>query len=262
MLMVLGVLILVLTFSDFLQTTLGANRSGRITRVVTGLLYAVAKGLCRITGPWMHRYVGPMVLSSLAAFWVAAHWLGWVLVFSSEPSSLVYVDSGEPVGLWQRVAFIGASISTLGASLAEPGGAWWDIASTLAAVNGMVVLTLSVAFVLSITNTVTAGRAFAAKVAAGDADNRYETLRDDLANLSAQLSSFPIALFFTTPRPQWRLVRAVGNFSEAALTEPRFSELAPIIGALPDVEEADDAQALRQNVRAWVERYSLERDGL
>ena len=69
---------------------------------------------------------------------------------------LVSPDTGEPAGLVEKVAFVGASLSTLGASVVEPTNGWWDVLSMIAAVNRTIVLTLAVSFVLNILQITTA----------------------------------------------------------------------------------------------------------
>lgn len=87
----------------------------------------------------------------MATVWIALHWLAWTLIFLSDPGSVVVYRTGEPAGALQTAAYVGAMLSTLGASRAESGSALWDAVSALVAVNGMVVLTLAVTFIVNIT---------------------------------------------------------------------------------------------------------------
>lgn len=254
-----GGAVLVLTFADFLQTTLGASRAGRMTRIMTAALRAVAKALCRVTGRWV-RYTGPLILALLATVRVFAHRTAWVLMFRSDPHSLVLPDGGGAAGVAHTVAFVGASISTLGMAIAEPGDAAWDMAAALGAVNGMVVLTLSVAYVFNLIRTVTSGHELAVLVQWGDGESRDHEMRVRLAGLATQLNSFPLALYFSTPQPERPFVAAVKRFVDETPTEDRRDELVPILAMLPRFEAEDDVPAIRPEIDAWSAADSLAPD--
>ena len=256
---VIGALVLFFVFADFLQTTLGAQKAGRISRVVAAGLWLTAKGVRVATGRWVHRYSGPYILALVAAFWIAVHWAAWVLIHRSDPASVVMMDSGEPASLVQTIAYVGASISTLGASLAEPSGAWWDLAASLAAVNGMVVLTLSVTFVLNITQTVTEGRTFAVLVNSFEPGDtaRTDAYIKQLADIASKFNAFPMALYFSTPIAARRVVPAIAEFVDRALSEETLPKLRPVLAMLPGLEVEGDANGVRAAVEEWTERYTL-----
>lgn len=260
LLLPLGILVLAVIFADFVQTTLGAQQAGRVSRVVTGLLWRGARGLRFAAGPAVHRYVGPAILALMALTWIVVHWAGWTLVHLAVDGA-VRTDTGE-AGLVETLAYVGASLSTLGASLARPGGPWWDVASAMAAINGMVVLTLSVTFVLNVTQAVVKGREFAVLVHAHHHEEFFEKLQPKFSEVASQLNAFPVALYFSLPQPERRTVPAIRDFLARTLTcEERLEEMRPTIATLPGMCAEGDLREVRAEVARWSARHMLDRPG-
>lgn len=256
---VAGLVLLAAVFGDFLQTTLGAQRAGPLTRAVSGAAWAAARGCCGFAGRWAHRYTGPATLSLVAANWIGLHWLAWTLIFRSDPAAIVMSRTGEPAGVLETAAYVGAMLSTLGAARAEASTALWDVASALAAVNGMVVLTLSVTFVVNITRTVTEGRAFAVlvdSVEPRDADH-FALLRTQLAGLLSQFAAFPLAHSFSTPARERRVVPAILAFVDRVLDAETLPSLRPVLALLPGVDATGDLASVKAAVARWAEQHTL-----
>lgn len=259
LLLALGILVLLVVFSDFVQTTLGAQQSGRLTRGTTGVVWRMARALRQVAGPRVHRYVGPAILASMALTWITAHWAAWTLVHLSVDGA-VLVGDGADAGIVQTAAYVGASLSTLGATLARPGGPWWDVASGVTAVNGMIVLTLSVTFVLNVTQAVTKGREFAVLVHAHEADDYFEKLRPKFSEVASQLNAFPVALYFSLPQPERRTVPAIRDFLAHTLTScERLEEMRPTIATLPGMRADGGLSEVRAEVARWSAHYMLDR---
>jgi hypothetical protein len=126
----------------------------------------------------------------------------------------------------------------------------------------MVVLTLSVTFVLNITQAVSKGREFAVLVHALGAEGDYETLRPKLAEVASQFNAFPVALYFSLPQADRRTVPAIRRFIDETLTDPtRLEAMRPIIGTLPGVCADGDVAAVRAEIARWTDRYTLHAPG-
>lgn len=115
----------------------------------------------------------------------------------------------------------------------------------LVGVNGMIVLTLSVSFVLNTTQTVAAGRAFLAHAAAVEAlDGEPNGDLKPLADLVSQLNSVPHALYYSAPDPALRLPQGLERF--AAWWAKREGN---ITGAARDPERPAEFPAFRSGGR-------------
>ncbi|TDL74882.1 hypothetical protein E2L08_15840 [Palleronia sediminis] len=209
-LFILGAGVVAAVFYDFLRTTIALNGLGPFSYILTKTFWALAKRVVpfveRRFGMGLRGAVGPSILVVIAFFWIVFHLIGYTLMFSAGPS-LVDSETDEPATLIQTVAYAGSAISTLGASTVAVTNGWWDNLSMIAAVNGMIVLTLSVSFILSVLQTTVTARVFATRYNAlmSRAENRDKpktlertaSLGDDLCEIAVNLAASPLPAFFS-----------------------------------------------------------------
>lgn len=248
-----GVLVLAVTLFDFLKTTIGMAGIGPISgRIAGGLWWSARKvlpGLHRRFGMSFEDVVGPGILCGIAGGWIVLSWAGYALMFA--PDAAVTMPHGDDVSVAETVAFAGASISTVGARLSQAGDGRWDILSAVAAVNGMVMLTLSVSFIMTVWQTTRQARSLAMRVAAleGVADrlsdealaDELESLGTDFGGLVVAIRATPVVGFFATERNEMslslavlslcRLVRRVGDRPKS----PKMQVLRMALDALATV---------------------------
>lgn len=161
--LVVGIVLLVGTLVDILWTTLwpdgGAGPlSGRLS---TGIWRAT-----RRIGRFWNRAKslgGPVVLAATLLMWITLLWAGWVFLFASDEESLM-PSTGLEVTWSGRIYFVAYSMFTMGNGDFKPAIGWWQIATSLTTATGMVIVTLSVTYVLSVVSAVAQKRSFAASV--------------------------------------------------------------------------------------------------
>ena len=107
---------------------------------------------------------GPIVLVVSVFVWAMIPWIGWVLLFSSDPRSLLHSHRGTPADLVDRIYYTGYTMFTLGNGDFEPNGKIWEVATALAGLSGLFMLTLSVTYLIAIIEAVVAKRSFASQV--------------------------------------------------------------------------------------------------
>lgn len=237
----IGVLLTAYVCTDFLFTTIGATPRRFLTRRIASLVFLLFRYLP--DGSFRHLAVGPVVMSAVASWWVVGIGFGWGLIFAGLPSAVVISESGAPAGLAGALSHSGHLLSTLGSGITEATGLPYALLGVACAVNGMVVLTLSVSFVLSTTQTVTQGRGLLLlRQTIGPEDAEWRsTVLPALATLVAQLSTAPLALFYSHPDPRLRLPRQlVERFGEEPAARKILAELHGPLGM-------DD----------WAARYQL-----
>lgn len=156
MLLIGGALVVAAIMVDFLLTTVSIRRAGPATKTL-GRALAALLGVFP-DGGLISRYQGPVILSTVAAFWIAGLWAGWWMVFLSGTDHMTGPND-SPVGVADTVGFAGSAISTMGLGVITPQAPRWHIAAVLASISGMVVLTLSMTFVLNVTQIATQSRA-------------------------------------------------------------------------------------------------------
>jgi hypothetical protein len=246
LLLLSGAVLTVYVCADFLFTTIGGTPSRfmsfRIARAVFAVFRLLPDGALR------HVAVGPLVMSAVALWWVAGIGIGWGLIFAGFDGAVVMSKSGADAGVLGAVSHAGHLLSTVGGGKTEASALGFALLGVLCAVNGMVVLTLSVSFVLSTTQTVSNGRALLVLrrvIGPGDADWRGAVL-PQLSTLIAQLNTAPFALFYSHPDPDLRLPRGLVEVfagDDAARS---------LMGRLPHGPEATV-----EGLRRWSRSYRL-----
>ena len=164
-LLVVGLLLVVFIVVDALWTTLWVDgHAGPFTRRYTSMARLI---FWRVTSRRNHRLMsvsGPVVLVSTVFTWGLCLWLGWVLTFSADPGSLIRVSTRAPATLVDRIYFTGYAIATLGNGDIAPNRGIWELATSVASLSGLFVLTLTVTYVLTVLDAVVEKRSFASHV--------------------------------------------------------------------------------------------------
>tara|TARA_R110001599_G_scaffold125321_2_gene298169 strand:- start:59 stop:637 length:579 start_codon:yes stop_codon:yes gene_type:complete len=185
--------------------------------------------------------------------------LSWTLILSGQAGSVVSQSSGAPAGLVEKAIYAGHLLSTLGGGTYESSGALWGVVATLMGVSGMVVLTLSVSFVYSTTQAVSAGRAILAlaDVHAPGTAQFSQILLPQFATLVAQIKAIPYALYFSTVREERRLPQKLAQLRE----HPEMSvqdrrNLDILLRELPGLEHVPQDQ-FDETFEEWAKGYTL-----
>lgn len=259
-LLVSGIAVLVVVSADFLFSTVGS--SGRFTmsdRIGRGV-FAVLRALSRLGGNRVLTQIsGVAVLSAVAGFWILGALLGWSLIYRADPSSVTMGPPGiEPEAI-DYPAHVGHLLSTLGGATTQPGGPLWNWIGVFVGLNGMVMLTLAVSFLLSVRQTVQQGRTLATLVQTGppDVDHHVERVAEVISGLHAA----PHALWYGHVRADRRLpdaLLALARQGERAggATAARMRDL---MADLPHWGAVDGERFL-DRMEAWAAMHRLHRD--
>jgi len=203
---VIGLLVLLLAYYDFLATTLVTSSSGIITLIIIRSNQLVSL--------WIHRHllriramlvvVGPLTVFSILSMWLFFFWLAWLLVFYSTLYGIVSSSTGAPAGVAARIYYTGYVISTLGIGDFVPTNAFFRIVTSIAAIFSFIQLCIVATWVLNISQGVTASRALALQIASGG-NNPAELLLNSwngktFGSLSSFLSSISQSIAEMTDR--------------------------------------------------------------
>lgn len=162
LLLVSGVLVLLLTLVDVVWTTLGTHGGGPVSKHFTSMLWKLA----RAVRP-RHRllsFAGSAILVSLIVFWVGCVWLGWVLVYSSDPQSLADAHTRQRADLAGRIYFVAYSMSSMGNGDFQPQGSGWRLVTSVCTLSGIGSVTLAITFLLEVLTAVVHKRSLAAYI--------------------------------------------------------------------------------------------------
>lgn len=229
-----GAAILGLTAVDIWWTTLWVDGGvGPLTRGLMRLLRAGTDRLGAPAGVVSRSLTGPLGLAGTVSWWLLLSWAGWSLVFLSEPDALARVQPGREMDAMQVVYFAGNTFFTLGPGEILPRGAFWQVATALAAGSGMLFITLSTTYLLRFLGAVVDERGLANQVldvaedpvglvlATWDGegfdhlDALLESVSPAMARVSQQYHVFPLLHHYHSTDPRSASGRAVVVLDEA-----------------------------------------------
>lgn len=201
LLFVLGILLMGAALGDVLWTTLWLDGgSGPLTARLT----TASWGAWRLLVPrHKHRALslaGPFILVCTLLMWLLLLWAGWTCLFSSERESVKSTRDQTAADVSGRIYFVGYTLATMGNGDFTPRGGGWEVATALCSFSGMILLTLSVSYVLSLASAVARKRALASSISclgkSADEwvlafwDGRcFRGTESQLASLSSQLAT-------------------------------------------------------------------------
>ncbi|SFH51062.1 Ion channel [Palleronia marisminoris] len=239
----LGGMLVVGAFLDALSTTLWVDGSAgplslRIAKWTWRGALAVARHRHRVLS-----LVGPFVLSLIVFIWVAMLWLGWTLIFSGDPLSVIHSATNTQANWPGRVYFVGYLLFTSGLGDYVPNGAVWQLMAVLTNMTGLLLATLAITYILSIISAVVQKRAFASQVSGlgrnaaeivesgwnghdlHDLDLPLSALASQLEQISQQYRAYPVLQYYHPARPEMSPAVAAALFDDA-LTLIRFGVLS------------------------------------
>ncbi|GGO04567.1 potassium channel family protein [Saccharibacillus kuerlensis] len=161
---VAGFILLGIGLIDFVWSTLWVEGG---TGPVTMRLSAVAwKGFRALFGrrPQMLSLAGPIILSLTVLTWIGLFWVGWTLVFASDPHSLIDTRTDTVASWGERFYFSAYALFTLGNGSIIPNGTRWEMATIATTATGMLSITLAVTYLISVLSAAAQKRAFAQNV--------------------------------------------------------------------------------------------------
>lgn len=247
---------------DLLWTTLwDEGGAGPLTsRLMMGSWHTfltVSRGNARVL-----QTTGPVILVSTLLMWILSIWVGWTFVFASaEPTIFDTIDGG---GIsWIDLAyFTGYTFFTLGNGGFAPVDGVWQILTVLTTASGMLLVTLTMTYVLSVLDAVTQKHAFAQGVTgiglhpealltaywSGEKfdglDLHLDTFSSQMDTLTANHNAYPLLHYFYSKQAEKAPVTAIAVL-DGTLTVLRFGT----------EEEHQPSRALLRDTRSSVESY-------
>ncbi|QBX57047.1 hypothetical protein EXE58_17480 [Nocardioides seonyuensis] len=165
LLTVAGLIVIGAVFADACMTTLGVSGgAGPLTSVILGRCWRLLMRFHKKDRESRALASAGVVFVFMALMvWVLALWLGWVLVFAGS-DAIVHISTGEPASFAGEIYFTGFAIITLGTGQYDVTSDAWGIITALASFTGFFLVTLSIAYLVSVVTAVVARRALAIQV--------------------------------------------------------------------------------------------------
>ncbi|WOD38463.1 ion channel [Nodosilinea sp. E11] len=129
-LFILGLILGLLSLLDALWTALWVDGgAGPVTGQITNGIWWVMRNLVRTKRNYWLSLAGPLTQTVTVLTWIGLLWMGWLLMFSADPTSLVYDRTPEPqpTTLIDRIYFVAYTISTVGNGDMYPSRGGWEI---------------------------------------------------------------------------------------------------------------------------------------
>jgi hypothetical protein len=180
---------------------------------------------------------GPVILLLTLLSWLVVLWAGWTLVFVSGDPSLLDTRNYDPAAWPDQGYFAAYTMFTMGNGDFTPASSAWQMATSLATGSGMLLVTLSITYVLSVLRAVTQSRSFASGVSGlgtrgeelvwrgwNSDQKNFDNLDFQLTRLASQLDdvteqhlAYPILHYYHSIRPRAATPRAVAILDDALL---------------------------------------------
>jgi hypothetical protein len=149
--LLLGLAVIAFVFYDaFITAVSGVSAGGPATHRLGMAAWKVIRLLARSPRSPLLAAAGPLVVFGMLVFWLVGLWAGWSLVFSADPTAVLHADTGEQADGWSRVYFAGYAVYTLGVGDFSPHGGPWQVLTVSATINGFVLLTMSVSYLIPV----------------------------------------------------------------------------------------------------------------
>lgn len=186
-----GAVIIGVVLFDVVTTTVGVG-------VGRGPL---SDGVARITRRLSHvgrpshrrlQVAGVLGAAAVPAVWVLLTWLGFALMFLADDDAVLVAASQEPAAGIGRMAYAVGSLAGAGATLVA-GTETWELVNNLAAIVGLVLMTLGLTYLFQVITSVKDERSMATRMTAlGSSPSEAVAAAlpaPDLGTLPSQLTS-------------------------------------------------------------------------
>lgn len=236
-----GCVLIIIVMFDIVRTTLTAKGEGLISGWVSAAFRKLARSGIR-NGYGISEVMGSVSILALVSIWLAGLWAGWVLVFLGIPDALEYSGKSSAVVLSDIIYFVGFTLSTLGIGDIVPKGALAQVATALASFHGLLVITLTVTYAISVIGGVVARRVLAHKIylvgkedgacAAAFANTDHFTawvadIKKDLIACTEQRLAYPILDNFVNKEKKFSLAVQLARLGLAAHRENQNESVSP-----------------------------------
>lgn len=193
-LLVLGVLTTLFGIIEGLWTTIWVDgNSSPFTGRFTTVFWKIFRKIIPKKKDKLLSLAGPIILATTIVLWIMFIWLGWTLIFYSDPSSILVKSTNSSPDFTDVIWYIAYTMFTVGNGDFIPQGDFWQVLSSLVAFSGMGMVTLGITYIFQVISAVNNKRAFASEVTGiGDTAEEFVTRQwtgDNFGAIELQLNS-------------------------------------------------------------------------
>lgn len=143
---------------DVIWTTITTKGSGPLSRYLVHVLKNLFLFLYWRSGSRrVLALAGPGVLISIGLFWLVGLWIGWLFLLQGS-GGVVEAKTGSPADVIQYLYYTGMTLSTLGIGDYKAANDVARLLTSVAAFNGLVLVTLIITYAIPMVGAITARR--------------------------------------------------------------------------------------------------------
>jgi hypothetical protein len=147
----LGVIMLVITTTDLINTSLSVRGAGFLTKRLSKFIWSLLLVLNKKMGRRKVLEIGgAVILLSILINWLLLIWISASLLFISKPDSLMNVETNSTTTIVNKIFFTGYTLSTLGLGDIEPEGNFWDILTAILSFTGLILISIAITYLIPV----------------------------------------------------------------------------------------------------------------
>lgn len=147
----LGVILLLVTTSDLINTSLSVRGAGFISKRISKSIWNL---LLRINDKTGRKKVlelgGAFILVSILINWLLLIWMSASLLFISYPDSIMNVETNSTTTIINKIYYTGYTLSTLGLGDMESSGEFWDILTAILSFTGLILISIAITYLIPV----------------------------------------------------------------------------------------------------------------
>jgi hypothetical protein len=155
LLVLLGLFILIIALVDIFKTILYINGGGRLSSFTARKIWWVYFKMARGKGKApILNFAGGTILMGLVAMWIFLIWVGYSLIYLSDPNSVLESSTGENADIIGNIYYVGYTLTSLGNGDLRAGSDFWRIISNIMGMNSMIFISLGISYLLPVLQAV------------------------------------------------------------------------------------------------------------
>lgn len=159
---VLGTGLILFVIVDLLWTTLWVDGgSGWFTDRLTTSIWKLIR---RVDKKIFYNLAGPIILALTLFSWVLLLWIGATLIFSGNPEAIVNTSTNQSINGLEVAYYSGFTLFTLGIGDYTAQTLFFKIATIFISGIGMLLLTFSASYIISVVGAVVSKRSLARSI--------------------------------------------------------------------------------------------------
>lgn len=148
---ILGVILLLVTTIDLINTSLSVRGAGLITKRLSKIIWTVLLFIHKKTGfGKLLELGGAFILVTILINWMLLIWISASLLFISQPDSLMNVESNSATTIVDKIFYTGYTLSTLGLGDMEATNSFWDILTAILSFTGLILISIAVTYLIPV----------------------------------------------------------------------------------------------------------------